>query len=489
MECRICYLRFTRHKRKKITCLDCNLQFCLQCFYRNAELSTSADIKCPQCARTFSKEFIRESTNRNFMNTVYREKYTEMLFANQMSFRGSTAQFIDSLKRKRSIQQDINRCNEIINEQKRAVTRLVHKINDENDFYYGKLEDAEKKNSVPERNCTEIGCNGILRFQENEERSDGALLEFAESTQSLESVESLELEECVSTLGILGDIVMVCTSCEKRVCGVCYKPYVTEQDCMHMCKQEDLDSLRMIEKDCKPCPSCRVPIMYESGCSQMFCTSCHCAFDWRSLRIFTSGSYFHNPHYASFRESNGGGSVNSSIPADHFFQSTRIAPEEISFLDIEKKVKEVFGACGRKELAEKSKTMKGYLYFANECLENYGKSKIEMEELRHRQSRVKYMMNELDEKDFKESLYLYERHNECRDMLEEELRNYAKIARNALLRWAKLGEISDVEAVESIQLSFTEAKRRVSEFYSRMKKSPVTVMKLFATNNYFLSSA
>lgn len=438
------------------------------------------------------------------MNTIYRKKRTELLFANQMSFRVSTVQFIDCLKRKRSIIEEISRCTSIIEEQKRIMRALENRIDDENTFYFGKLDDIEKNNKV-ERSCTETGCRGILRFEEEEEHieSDAKVSDFEEFGESVHSLSRFPvglIEEAndeksdeandeesdadrggfVSVLGILGDIVMVCTSCKKRVCGVCYKEYMTERGGRHVCKQEDLDSLRVIEKDCKPCPGCGVPIMYISGCSQMFCTICNCAFDWRTLRMYRSGSYFHNPHYASFRESYGGGNSN-------FFQNTRILPEEISFLDVDKKVKENFGADTSK-LADKSMTMKGYLYFANEVLDKYGKSQNEREEFRHRQLRVHYMLNEIEEDKFKESLYLSEQQNETRDMVEEELRTYAIFTRNALLRWAKLGESSEREATESIELCFAEAKRRVLEFCQHRKKSSVGAMKLFATNNYFLSS-
>ena len=51
----------------------------------------------------------------------------------------------------------------------------------------------------------------------------------------------------------------------------------------------------MIAKDSKNCPKCGVCIYRIEGCNQMFCVSCHTAFDWKSLTIINKG--IHNPHY------------------------------------------------------------------------------------------------------------------------------------------------------------------------------------------------
>lgn len=96
-----------------------------------------------------------------------------------------------------------------------------------------------------------------------------------------------------------------CAICEQKYCRECRQ----FKGNGHVCKKEDVDTVKMIKEDTKPCPKCRVAIFKISGCEQMFCTNCHTAFDWRTLRIETGG--IHNPHYFEWMAERGrNGEVN-----------------------------------------------------------------------------------------------------------------------------------------------------------------------------------
>jgi len=91
-----------------------------------------------------------------------------------------------------------------------------------------------------------------------------------------------------------------CEICDKTTCKYCFK--IKEEN--HECLKDDVDTAELIKKDSKPCPKCNISIMKTSGCDQMWCTSCHTAFDWKSLKIVTKG-IIHNPEYFKYmREHN-----------------------------------------------------------------------------------------------------------------------------------------------------------------------------------------
>jgi hypothetical protein len=71
--------------------------------------------------------------------------------------------------------------------------------------------------------------------------------------------------------------------------------------------------VNLLKKDTKPCPSCGELIFKISGCPQMWCPSCHTAFNWNTLRIETG--VIHNPHYFEFqRRTNGLNREHGDIP-------------------------------------------------------------------------------------------------------------------------------------------------------------------------------
>ena len=95
--------------------------------------------------------------------------------------------------------------------------------------------------------------------------------------------------------------------CTIAVCGIC-KGYSCHECLMkldgpnvdHKCDQDLLKTIRLIARESKPCPSCKTPIQRTEGCPQMFCISCHTAFDWTTNQIVTGR--IHNPHYFAWLE-------------------------------------------------------------------------------------------------------------------------------------------------------------------------------------------
>lgn len=85
-----------------------------------------------------------------------------------------------------------------------------------------------------------------------------------------------------------------CSLCNVQVCKDCHA--VVKED--HTCKQEDIDSVKLILEETRPCPSCQTNITKTDGCDQMWCTSCHTTFSWNTGRIETGR--IHNPHYIAW---------------------------------------------------------------------------------------------------------------------------------------------------------------------------------------------
>jgi hypothetical protein len=88
-----------------------------------------------------------------------------------------------------------------------------------------------------------------------------------------------------------------CGLCKSTVCKDCNE--VGE----HTCDPGAIETIKLLKKDTKPCPTCGEMIFKASGCSQMWCTSCHAVFDWNTMQLETG--LIHNPHYYEFQRKNG----------------------------------------------------------------------------------------------------------------------------------------------------------------------------------------
>jgi len=76
-----------------------------------------------------------------------------------------------------------------------------------------------------------------------------------------------------------------------------YSKYTDEQKKeKHVCKQEDIDQVRLLTENIKKCPNpeCREPIYKDGGCDHMWCSKCHTMFNWSTGEITKTTT---NPHY------------------------------------------------------------------------------------------------------------------------------------------------------------------------------------------------
>jgi hypothetical protein len=104
-----------------------------------------------------------------------------------------------------------------------------------------------------------------------------------------------------------------CGLCDTKVCKECLEVKEKGNEDAHVCDPNNLETAKLLAKDSKPCPACGAVIFKISGCSQMWCTQCHVAFDWDSGRI--EKGVVHNPHYYEWQRSQNGG-VAPRVPGD-----------------------------------------------------------------------------------------------------------------------------------------------------------------------------
>ena len=160
-----------------------------------------------------------------------------------------------------------------------------------------------------------------------------------------------------------------CGLCSNRFCRDCNE-LLTED---HTCNPETVKTMKLLNKDSKSCPKCGTVIHKTSGCAQMWCPDCHTAFDWRTGEIVTGR--IHNPHYIEFKRKGGTSREHGDIPCGG--------------IPTYRELREVGSSNDIMNLAS-------CIFYAER--ENMY---IDVEPVNNLSLRVSYMLNELDEKDFK----------------------------------------------------------------------------------------
>ena len=121
------------------------------------------------------------------------------------------------------------------------------------------------------------------------------------NTQIREKQKSYHVRPCVAEdcKGYINEETGTCGICSAHTCVKC-NVLVTDEHAE--CKEDDLSAWAEIKKNTRPCPNCHVRIHKISGCYQMWCPQCHTAFNYNTGQIEKGA--IHNPHYYDYLRQN-----------------------------------------------------------------------------------------------------------------------------------------------------------------------------------------
>ena len=259
-DCGICCEVLNKSNRKDITCVFCDFVVCRTCFQKYIT-ETLLDPHCMSCKKTFTYDFITNNCTSVFVTKNLKTHRENVLFDREKAMLPETQPFVVIENQRREYNNQIS----TIAEQKNALLRQVRQLDVQITGIYNVMNRLNY-NNVPEerkkfiRKCPMNDCRGFLSSQWN------------------------------------------CGSCEKKICNKCNEEKLEE----HECNPDNVASMELINKDTKPCPKCGTMIFRISGCSQIWCTDCHTAWDWNTGRVING--VIHNPHYYEFI--NRGGTAN-----------------------------------------------------------------------------------------------------------------------------------------------------------------------------------
>lgn len=365
MDCSVCCDKYNLNNHKKISCSYCDYSCCRSCV-QSYVTSTMRDAHCMNCKNLWNREFLNEHCTKTFCNGLYRKHREKILLEREKILMPATQEYVSREIKARGLESKINEMTKEINTlyQKRAI--LMDNVNIVRNTSVPLEEDGERRKFV--RKCPIDECRGFL------------------STK------------------------WKCGVCDSTICNKCNE----KNDENHECNPEAVKTMELLKKDTKGCPSCGTMITFIEGCRQMWCPSCHTAFDWQTLRIDTGR--IHNPHYYEFRMKSGiSGREHGDIPCGG--------------------VPDVYEICGALGISHRYLIERQTLNFPQKRIITIHRTIIHIEriELRYyynleeennRDLRVSYMLGELSETDYKKKIQRREKSREKKRDIHNVLRMF-----------------------------------------------------------------
>jgi len=188
-----------------------------------------------------------------------------------------------------------------------------------------------------------------------------------------------------------------CNVCDPKHCEKCISIFTDN----HICKKEDMESLKFIKDNTKACPKCEVRILTNYvWCDSMLCTNCNTSFNWETLKIETTDT-IHDDHYYECELSIG--------TIDVYFIQYSFGPNRISKPNL---------------LSELS-----YFCIESARMTTHYIAKFETDyPLAYPESTDKYITNQITEEEFKNELF----DNQKRIEFNHEIRNLTMIFTDAI---------------------------------------------------------
>jgi len=276
MSCPICCETWSK-KVKECKCHYCDFVACVPCMEQYLVTSYS-DPKCmnTDCKHGWTVDYLYSVMPKTFMTGPYKKHREVILYDREVAMLQATQPHVENILNKERLTEEI----EALKLERNKISTAIMLKTEELDAtrYFGMASRTVVSKSEYVGRCSQADC-----------------------------------------LGFISSASFSCGLCNTGYCKKCFVPVPKgeeeeheereegqEEEERHKCKEEDIQTYKLIKSDTKPCPTCATLIFRISGCSQMFCTECKSVWDWNTGRVEQNENAMHNPHYYDWLVANGG---------------------------------------------------------------------------------------------------------------------------------------------------------------------------------------
>lgn len=276
-ECTVCCERYNKSSHLPVTCefADCQYKACKECV-RSYLLTTTNEPHCMNCNKGWSEKSLLV-LNRNWLTDVYKGHRQKLLVDVELSRIPETMQLAENYKAVKREEEEITALRVQLAELKKQEHEVYSRIYQRQEkirvLKGGATAAAAAEKKVFFMPCPAEACRGMLSSQYK------------------------------------------CGICELFTCPDCHEIIGMHKTDAHTCNADNVASAEAIKKETRQCPGCHNRIYRVEGCSQMWCTGCHTAFDWNTGKKVVS-EILHNPHWLEYQRKTNGGAAAPRAPGD-----------------------------------------------------------------------------------------------------------------------------------------------------------------------------
>lgn len=288
MECSICCTDFNLTTRKKIQCpiKTCQNNICKKCIEN--WLNERLNITCPCCNTIWEYQYSYINLGPLFMDK-FKKIHKKIIFLKECDFLPQTQNYFEYEKYALKLMQDVKEYDKHIEKYSKMKKKDL-----KNDDYLKELDiNLETKKEI----IHFFKSNKISNLSRVQRLAytliTGHIQDFDIEIQKIQKVKTICPCPSNQCKGFIKNNDHKCGICTCEICNKCHGILV--ESSIHSCKQDDIESVKTISKETKPCPKCSIRIFKIDGCDQMYCIECKTAFSWKTGQI--EKGKIHNPHY------------------------------------------------------------------------------------------------------------------------------------------------------------------------------------------------
>jgi len=281
-ECPVCCHAYTQHQRKKVECGYCQTACCTTCLQQYL-LTLQSDAQCMGCKRAMDGEFLSMHLPKTWLLTKYKAHREKVLLDREMALLPDSQELLANYRDAQRLQASLVEWEAEKRRAQQALYAATRNI----------IAGRHALATVQRTNYTQMpAVDGLDVHRAGQEQAAGGA-SGSGVQQRRQFIRACPVDGC---RGFLSS-AWRCGTCETWVCKDCGEPKLEGQrDEGHVCNPDMAASHALLQRDTRPCPQCAAMIFKVDGCDQMWCTQCNVAFSWRSGLIVTHG-VIHNPHY------------------------------------------------------------------------------------------------------------------------------------------------------------------------------------------------